>query len=91
MKVTQSVTSLCIITFQKILIVLKSTQNITLRYLGLYVKHSLQTYKCSFGYFSFYVPQNKQTNGYSLYGMTSVVALFAYPIKLNISTKKGVT
>ena len=36
-KVTQPVTSLCIITFQKNFIDLKSTQNITLKYLGLYL------------------------------------------------------
>ena len=35
-----------------------------------------------------YMPQNKQSNRYSLYSMTSVVVLFAYPIKLNISTRK---
>ena len=35
--------------------------------------------------------QNKQSNRYSLYGMTSVVVLFAYTIKSNISTSKGVT
>ena len=35
--------------------------------------------------------QNKQSSKYSLYSMTSAVALFAYPIKLNISTRKGVT
>ena len=32
--------------------------------------------------------QNKQSNRYSLYSMTSVAVLFAYPIKLNISTRK---
>ena len=35
--------------------------------------------------------QNKQSNRYSLYSTTSVVVLFAYPIKSNISTRKGVT
>ena len=35
--------------------------------------------------------QNKQSNRYLLYSMTSVVVLFAYPIKLNISTSKRVT
>ena len=44
-------TSLCIITFQKSFINFKSTQNITLKCLGLDVKHSLHTCKCSFGYF----------------------------------------
>ena len=29
----------------------KSAQNITLKYLGMYVKHSLYTCKCSFSYF----------------------------------------
>ena len=32
--------------------------------------------------------QNKQSNRYSLYSMTSVVVLFTYLIKLNISTRK---
>ena len=39
-------------TFQKSFIDLKSTQNITLEYLGLDVKHSYTcTCKCSFSYF----------------------------------------
>ena len=33
--------------------------------------------------------QNKQSNRYSLYSMTSVVVLFAYPIKSNISTRES--
>ena len=74
MKITQPVRSLCIITFQKSFIDLKSTQNITLK----------------FGFFQYCMLQNKQSNRYSLYSMTSVVALFAYPIKSNISTRKGV-
>ena len=41
--------------------------------------------------FYYYMLQNKQPNRYSLYSMTSVVVLFAYPIKLNISTRKRVT
>ena len=41
--------------------------------------------------FHYYMLQNKQPNRYSLYSMTSVVVLLAYPIKLNISTRKGVT
>ena len=40
--------------------------------------------------FHYYVLQNRQSNTYSLYGMTSVVVLFAFPIKLNISTRKGI-
>ena len=47
-KVTQPVTSLCIITFQKSFI---DYIDIMLKYLGLYVKHSLHTCKCSFSYF----------------------------------------
>ena len=31
--------------------------------------------------FHYYMLQDKQSNRYSLYGMTSVVVLFAYPIK----------
>ena len=78
--------------FSKSLIDLKSTQNITVKYLGLYVKHCLHACKCSFSYFHHYIyATNKQSNRYSLYGMTSVVVLFAYPVKLNISTRKGVT
>ena len=34
--------------------------------------------------------QNKQSNSHSLYSMTPVVVLFAYPIKLNILTRNGV-
>ena len=41
--------------------------------------------------FHYYMLQNKQSNRYSLYSMTSVVVLFEYPVKLNISTRKGVT
>ena len=91
MKVTQPGTSLCIITFQKSFIDLKITQNITFKYLGMYVKHSLHMCKCSFSYFFYYMLQNKQSNRYSLYSMKSVVVLFAYPIKLNISTRKEFT
>ena len=40
--------------------------------------------------FHYYMLQNMQSNRYPLYSMT-VVVLFAYPIKLNISTRKGVT
>ena len=39
----------------------------------------------------YYMPQNKQSNSHSLNSMTSVVVLFAYPIKLNILTRNGVT
>ena len=31
--------------------------------------------------FHYYMLQDKQSNRYSLHGMTSVVVLFAYPIK----------
>ena len=41
--------------------------------------------------FHYYLLQNKQSNSDSLYSMTSVVVLFAYPIKLNILTRNGVT
>ena len=47
MKITQPVTSLRIITFRKGFINLKCNQNITLKYLGLDVKHSLRTCKCT--------------------------------------------
>ena len=36
--------------------------------------------------FHYYMLQNKESNSYSLYSMTSVVVLFAYPVKLNILT-----
>ena len=41
--------------------------------------------------FHYYMLQNIQSNRYSLYSMTSVFVSFTYPIKLNISTRKGVT
>ena len=41
--------------------------------------------------FHYYMLQNKESIRYSLYSMTSVVVLFACPIKLNVSTRKGVT
>ena len=34
--------------------------------------------------FHYYMRQNEQSNTYSLYSMTSVVVLSAYPVKLNI-------
>ena len=39
--------------------------------------------------FHYYMLQNKQSDRHSLYSMTSMVVLFAYPIKLNVSTRKG--
>ena len=41
--------------------------------------------------FYYHMLQNKQSDRHSLYSMTSVVVFFAYPIKLNISTRKRVT
>ena len=41
--------------------------------------------------FHYYMLQNKQPNSHSLCSMTSVVVLFAYPIKFDISTRNGVT
>ena len=41
--------------------------------------------------FQYYMLQNKQSNSHSLYSMTSVVVLFAYPIKLTILTRNRVT
>ena len=41
--------------------------------------------------FHYYMLQNKQSNSHSLYSMTSVVVLFPYPIKSNISTRNGIT
>ena len=90
MKVAKPVTSLCMITFQKSFIDLKSTQNITLKYLGLYVKHSLHTCSVVLVTFDCYNRlQNSQSNRYSLYSMTSLVVLFAYPIKVTYLDKEG--
>ena len=41
--------------------------------------------------FHSYMVQSEQSNSHSLYSITSVVVLFAYPIKLNMLTKNGVT
>ena len=41
--------------------------------------------------FHYHMLQNKQSDRHSLYGMTSVVVFFAYPIKLNILTRNRVT
>ena len=38
--------------------------------------------------FHYHMLQNKQSDRHSLYSMTSVVVFFAYPIKLNTSTRK---
>ena len=40
--------------------------------------------------FHYYMVQTKQSNSHSLYSMTSVVVLFAYPTKLTILTRNGV-
>ena len=84
-------TSLCIITFQKSFINLKSTQNITLKCLGLDVKHSLHTCKLVLVIFHCHMLQSKQSDRQSLYSMMSVVVFFAYPVKLNILTRDRVT
>ena len=39
----------------------------------------------------YHMLQNKQSDRHSLYSMTSVVVFFAYPIILNILTRKGVS
>ena len=41
--------------------------------------------------FHYHMLQNKQSNSHSLYSMTSVVVFFAYPKKLNILPRNGVT
>ena len=41
--------------------------------------------------FHYHMLQNRQSDRHSLYSMTSVVVFFAYPIKLNILTRKRVT
>ena len=83
-------TSLCTIAFQKSFIDLKSATNITLKYLGLYINIAYTHASVVLVIFHYYVLQNKQSNRYSLYSMTSAVVLFAYPIKWNTSTRKGV-
>ena len=91
MKISQPLTPLCIITFHKSFIDLKSTQ----------IEH-LNTQACMLNIaythasivlviFHYYMLQNKHFNRYSLYSMTSLVVLFAYPVKLNISARKEVT
>ena len=41
-------------------------------------------------FFHYHMLENKQSNRHSLHSMTSVVVLFAYPIKLIISTRNVV-
>ena len=91
MKITQPVTSLCIITFQKSFINLKRTQDITLKYPDLVLKIAFTHASVILVIFHYYMLQNKRFNRHSLYSMTSVVVLFVYSMKLNISTKNGVT
>ena len=81
MKITQPVTSLCIITFQKSFIDLKSTQNIALKYLGLYVKHCLHTSKCSFSYFHYYMLQNKQSTAIDTHYTVGCVICISNKVK----------
>ena len=66
MKVTQAVMSLCIITFAKSFIDLKSTENITLKYLGM-LNIAYTHAGVVLVIFHEYMPQNKQFNRYSLY------------------------
>ena len=88
MRITQPVTSLCKISFQKSFINLKRTKDITLKCSGLDVKHSLYTNaSVILVIFHYYMLQIKHFNRHSLYSMTSVVVLFAYFMKLNISTE----
>ena len=90
-KITQPVTSRCIITFQKSFINFKSTQNITLKSLDLDVNIACTHASVVLVIFHYHMLQNKQSDRHSLYSMTSVIVFFAYPIKLNISTRKRVT
>ena len=81
-----------IITFHKSFFDLKSTQNIILKYLWVFMLNIAYTRASMvLVIVHYYMLQNTQSNRYSLYSMTSVVVLFAYPIKLNISTRKEVT
>ena len=57
----------------------------------MYAKHRLTHASVVLVIFHYYMLQNKQSNRNSLQSMASVVVLFAYPIKLNISTRKEVT
>ena len=80
---TQPVTSLCIITFQKSCINLKSTPVITPKYIHVSVVLVI---------FHYYMLKNKQSNSHSIIQYdVGVVVLFAYPVKLNILTRNGVT
>ena len=85
-------TLLWIKTFHKSFFDLKSTQNIILKYLWVCMLNIAYAHASMvLVIVHYYMLQNKQSNRYSLYSMTSVVVLFAYPIKLNISTRKEVT
>ena len=91
MKITQPVTFVCIITFQKNFIDFKSTQNTTLintKACMLNIAH-IHASVVSFSYFSllYATKYNQSTvliDTYYSYSMTAAVVLFAYPIKLII-------
>ena len=71
---------------------MKNSQNITHICPGVDVKHIAYTRaSVVLAILHYFLPQNKQSNGHLLYSMTSVVALFAYLIKLNTWTRNGVT
>ena len=89
MQIIQCVTSHCIMNFEKNFIYLMVVKPFNINESGIVVNHNLCTYKCSFSYFL--LLYNKQSYIHSLYNAMSQVVLFAYPIKLNISTKNRVT
>ena len=60
-------------------------------HVGLYVNRAYTDASVVSVIFHYHMLQNKQSDRYSLYSMTLVVVVFAYPIKSNISTRKGVT
>ena len=83
--ITQSVTSLYIITFQKSFLNLKSTHYITLKCPGLHVEYFLHVGECSFNFFHYYMLQNKQFNRHSCSKRQCCVICVSS--KLNISAK----
>ena len=85
--ITQSVTSLCIITFQKNFLNLKSTHYITLKYPGLHIKYFLHIGECSFFLiiFRYYMLQKKQFNRHPCSKRQCCVICVSS--KLNISAK----
>ena len=92
MKIIQPVMSSCIMLFKKLYIFevkVFKVLHINVRpwmLIIVYINQSVVSVVLHY-----YMLRNKQFRGHSLYNMTSVVVLFAYLIKLNISTTSAVT